>query len=156
MSKPAPLSSSARGDRTRERASHAKIFSLGLALADDLPMSMRSDIAHLLIGDWSADAYGPAREILAGLAESFEPPTAEPGQAKIAVARRLSKAVAEAVASQDPRSGLLQLESLIRELRHAWLGRDADAPEMVLLRNAARQITDRKAMTKAQAVEAAS
>lgn len=146
---PTPLTSNQRSDRTRARAVHAKNFALSLALASDLSASLRADVAHILLGVWTADAYSPAREILTGIAEGADPPTVEPGQAKIAVARRLARAVADAVVSDDRRSGMLQLEHLIRELRHAWLGRDADAAEMVILRAAARSITERRAANKA-------
>lgn len=146
-----PLTSNQRSDRTRARAGHAKLFALGLALSNDLPVGLRADVAHLLLGIWTADAYTAAREILAGLTEGTDPPTVEPGQAKIAVARRLARAVADAVGSDDKRSGILQLEQLIRELRHAWLGRDADAAEMVILRAAARSIAERRAANRAAA-----
>lgn len=153
-----PLSSTHRSERTRVRAGHAKNFALSLALASDLSASLRADVAHILLGEWAADAYSPAREILAGITEGTEAPTTEPGQARIAVARRLARAVADAVGSDDKRSGILQLEQLIRELRHAWLGRDADAAEMVILRAAARSIAERRAANRvaADATEATS
>lgn len=137
-----PLTSTARGDRTRERASHARSFALALALADDLSQAWRADVAHLLLSDWTADAYSAAREILRGVTEGHEAPTAEPGQTKIAVARRFSRAVADVGAD---RGQLAQLDHLIRELRHAWLGRDLDAAEMQLLRMAARTVIERRA-----------
>lgn len=136
-----PLTSTARGDRTRERATAARSFAVALSLADDLPAALRADVAHLLLGVWGADAYGPAREVLAGVVEGAEPPTAEPGQARIAVARRLVRAVTDAGAQRGP---LVQLDRLLGDLRHAWLGRDADAPEMVLLRQAHRTVTERR------------
>lgn len=136
-----PLTSTARGDRTRERATAARSFAVALSLSDDLPAALRADVAHLLLGVWSADAYKAAREVLAGVVEGTEAPTAEPGQARIAVARRLVRAVTDAGAQRGP---LYQLDRLLGDLRHAWLGRDADAPEMVLLRQAHRTVTERR------------
>lgn len=136
-----PLTSNQRSDRTRERATAARSFAVALSLSDDLPAALRADVAHLLLGIWSADAYAPARELLAGLVDGTEAPTAEPGQARIAVARRMVRAVTEAA---EHRGAVYQLDRLLRDLRHAWLGRDAEAPEMILLRQAHRTVTQRR------------
>lgn len=146
-----PMSSTHRSDRTRERATAARSFAVALSLSDDLPAAVRADVAHLLLTLWTADAYTAAREILAGLTEGTEAPTAEPGQARIAVARRMVRAVADA---GHHRGAVYQLDRLLRDLRHAWLGRDADAPEMLLLRQAHRTITERRHALEVAAVDA--
>lgn len=140
-----PSSSTARGAETRARAAAATDAALAILAASSVPRDVLADVAALLIGDWTAAAYGPARELLAGIAAA-PAPVVEPGTARLAAARRLHLALLDAGPSA---ATVEQLAAVIRDLRRAWLGRDAETPERTLLRSSARIAQERLAALRA-------
>jgi len=136
---PVPKTDTERSQLHRARVIAAQSCATALALADEISDTVRADVAHLLIAEWSADVYAPAREVLRAVATGEAPPV-EVGQGRIAVAVRLVRAVTEAGCRK---TALAQLDRVIGGLRRAWLGRPADAPETELLRQAHRTVASR-------------